>query len=161
MPFSAMNSRTGRLVIDTGCMYNFIDCLPMFLHPDSNPSLTARFRYHVDRSRPLHPGRWRCQNGANRYVHPLRSRPAPFGRALKGFGLRVGTNRATFIVLVTSGRRKSIGVWPHQSLAEARRDERLWREKTLAAPHPPHTAFDDALKAYLSEAERTCSPLTY
>jgi hypothetical protein len=28
MPLSAMNSRTGRLVIDTGCMYSFMTRLP-------------------------------------------------------------------------------------------------------------------------------------
>ena len=83
-------------------------------------------------------------------------------KSLRGFGLRVGTNRRTFIVLVASGRRKSIGVWPHQSLADARREARsLLAEKTLGRTHPTHTAFDDALNAYLAEAERILRPLTY
>jgi hypothetical protein len=50
--------------------------------------------------------------------------PGIYWDSLKGFGLRVGKTRKTFIVLVASGRRKSIGVWPLQSLADARRDAR-------------------------------------
>jgi len=93
-------------------------------------------------------------------------RSAPLGvhwdKSLAGFVLRVGKRRRTFIVLVASGRRKSIGVWPHQSLADARRDaKKLLAEKTLGRTHPTHTAFEDALKAYLSEAERNLRPLTY
>ena len=89
--------------------------------------------------------------------------PGIYWDSLKGFGLRVGKTRKTFIVLVASGRRKSIGVWPHQSLADARREARrlLAERKTLGRTHPTHTAFDDALTAYLSEAERTVRPLTY
>jgi integrase len=83
--------------------------------------------------------------------------------SLKGFGLRVGKNRKSFIVLVSSGRRKAIGVWPNQSLADARREARrlLAERKTLGRRHPTHTAFDDALKAYLAEAEPRLKPLTY
>ena len=65
-------------------------------------------------------------------------------------------------MLVASGRRKSIGVWPNLSLAEARREaKRLLAEKTLGRTHPTHTAFEDALRAYLSDAERTLQPLTF
>jgi integrase len=82
--------------------------------------------------------------------------------SLKGFGLRVGKNRKTFIVLVASGRRKSIGVWPHQSLAEARRNARaLLAEKTLGRTHPTHTAFEDAFRAYLADTEMRLKPLTF
>ena len=82
--------------------------------------------------------------------------------SLKGFGLRVGKNRKSFIVLVASGRRKSIGVWPNLSLAEARREaKRLLAEKTLGRTHPTHTAFEDALRAYLSDAETRLKPLTF
>jgi integrase len=92
-------------------------------------------------------------------------RTAPPGshwdKSLKGFGLRVGKNRKTFIVLVASGRRKAIGVWPHQSLAEARRQARtLLAEKTLGRTHPTHRAFEDALRAYLADAEMRLKPLT-
>jgi integrase len=88
--------------------------------------------------------------------------PGIYWDSLKGFGLRVGKTRKTFIVLVASGRRKSIGVWPLQSLADARRQARkLLAEKTLGRSHPTHTAFDDALNAYLAEAERTLRPITY
>ena len=34
-------------------------------------------------------------------------------------------------------------------------------EKTLGRTHPAHTAFEDALRAYLAEAERTVRPRTY
>jgi hypothetical protein len=68
-------------------------------------------------------------------------RSAPPGvhwdKSLKGFGLRVGKNRKTFIVLVASGRRKSIGVWPYQSLAEARRDAKTLLAEKNPWAHPP------------------------
>jgi integrase len=65
--------------------------------------------------------------------------------SLRGFGVRVGKNRKTFIVLVASGRRKAIGTWPLLSLASARAEaKRLLAEKTLGKIRPAHTAFDDA-----------------
>ena len=83
-------------------------------------------------------------------------------KSLAGFGLRVGKKRKTFVVLVASGRRKAIGVWPHQSLSDARRRAKtLLAEKTLGRTHPTHTAFDDALRAYLADAEGRLKPLTY
>jgi integrase len=76
--------------------------------------------------------------------------------SLKGFGVRVGKNRKTFIVLVASGRRKAIGTWPLLSLASARAEaKRLLAEKTLGKVRPTHTAFDDAKADYLAHcAER-------
>lgn len=74
--------------------------------------------------------------------------------SLKGFGLRVGKTRKTFIVLVASGRRKSIGVWPLVNLATARATARkLLAQKTLGHTHPTHMAFDDAKSAYFSDCE--------
>jgi integrase len=71
--------------------------------------------------------------------------------SLKGFGVRVGKNRKTFIVLVASGRRKAIGTWPLLSLASARTEaRRLLAEKTLGKIRPAHTAFDDAKADYLA-----------
>jgi hypothetical protein len=71
--------------------------------------------------------------------------------SLKGFGVRVGKNRKTFIVLVASGRRKAIGTWPLLSLASARVEaKRLLAEKTLGKVRPTHTAFDDAKADYLA-----------
>jgi integrase len=81
--------------------------------------------------------------------------------SLKGFGLRVGKNRKTFIVLVASGRRKSLGVWPHCSLADARK---LAREqiahKVLKRSFPVHTAWDDAKAQFLKECETRNRPRT-
>ena len=79
--------------------------------------------------------------------------------SLKGFGLRVGKNRRTFIVLVASGRRKKIGVWPHTKLVDARSEaKKLLAEKTLGRIHPTHTAFEDALNAYLRKQSALCAP---
>ena len=93
-------------------------------------------------------------------------RSAPPGvhwdRALQGFGLRVGKNRRTWIVLVGSGRRKSIGVYPYMTVAEARTSARtLIARKTLGHREPTRTAFEDALRAYLADAEPRLKPLTY
>ena len=71
--------------------------------------------------------------------------------SLKGFGLRVGKTRKTFIVLVASGRRKAIGTWPLVNLATARAEaKRLLAEKTLGKIRPTHSAFDDAKTDYLA-----------
>lgn len=74
--------------------------------------------------------------------------------SLKGFGLRAGKTRKTFIVLVASGRRKRIGAYPLVSLSEARSyAKRLIAEKTLGKIMPTHTAFDDAVAEYLASAD--------
>jgi integrase len=92
-------------------------------------------------------------------------RSAPPGvhwdKSLKGFGLRVGKNRKTFIVLVASGRRKSIAVWPHVSLADARKMAReLLAHKVLKRSFPTHTAFDDAKAQFLAHCETRNRPRT-
>jgi integrase len=82
---------------------------------------------------------------------------------LPGFGCRISrAGTRAFVVLVASGRPKTVGRYPLMSLADARRRAKtLLAEKTLGRTDPPHTAFDDALNAYLAEAERTLRPTTY
>jgi hypothetical protein len=76
-------------------------------------------------------------------------------RSLKGFGLRVGKNRKTFIVLIASGRRKAIGTWPLMSLAVARAHAKtMLAEKALGRTYPTHTAFDDAKANFLKDCEK-------
>lgn len=76
--------------------------------------------------------------------------------ALKGFGIRISQGGAkTFIVLIGSGRRQSIGRYPTIKLAEARTEaKKLLAEKTLGKVRPTHTAFDDAKADYLEELDK-------
>ena len=75
---------------------------------------------------------------------------------LKGFGIRVSAGGArTFIVLIGSGRRQSIGRYPLISLSDARTEaRRILAEKTLGRVRPTHTAYDDAVQDYLTECEK-------
>lgn len=69
---------------------------------------------------------------------------------LKGFGCRIGKERKTFIVLIASGRRQTLGHYPLMSLADARREaRRVLAEKELGQVRPRFTAWDDAVKRYL------------
>jgi integrase len=81
---------------------------------------------------------------------------------LKSFGLRVSQGGTkTFIVLIGSGRRQSIGRYPLISLSDARKlAKRLLAEKTLGKVRPTHTAFDDARNEFLAECERENRPRT-
>jgi integrase len=74
----------------------------------------------------------------------------------KGFGLRVGAGGArTFIVLIESGRRQSLGRYPTIKLAEARTEAaRILAEKTLGKIRPRHVAFDDAKEQFLAECSK-------
>ena len=76
---------------------------------------------------------------------------------LRGFGCRISqAGTRAFVVLIESGRPKTIGRYPTLSLADARREaRRLLAEKTLGRTHPRHTAFEDALAVFLAEAGRT------
>lgn len=80
---------------------------------------------------------------------------------LKGFGIRIGKNRKTFIVLVGSGRRHSIGVYPDTSLAAARAEakKRLAR-KQLGHTAPKHAPFADVRDEFLTDCESRLKPLT-
>lgn len=74
---------------------------------------------------------------------------------LKGFGVRIGKTTKTFIVLVASGRRQSIGKYPLMSLAAARKEaKRILAEKMLGKVKPKYLAFDDAKEEYLAECAK-------
>ena len=80
---------------------------------------------------------------------------------LKGFGVRIGKQTKTFVVLVASGRRQSIGRYPLMSLADARKEaKRILAEKTLGKVRPTHLAFDDAKDEYLAECAKKNRPST-
>lgn len=80
----------------------------------------------------------------------------------KGLGLRVGAGGArTFIVLIDSGRRRSLGRYPTIKLADARTEAaRILAEKTLGKIRPLHMAFDDAKDQFLTECEKRNKPRT-
>ena len=83
--------------------------------------------------------------------------------ALKGFGVRAGKDRKTFVVLIGSGRRQAIGAYGPAglTLSEARVEaRRILAEKTLGRVRPKHVAFDDAKDDYLRECEARLRPLT-
>lgn len=80
---------------------------------------------------------------------------------LKGFGVRVGKQSKTFVVLVDSGRRKRLGRYPAVTLADARAEaKRVLAEKTLGKVHPKHIAYDDAKSAYIDDCSSRLRPLT-
>lgn len=85
---------------------------------------------------------------------------------LKGFGVRCLKSRKTFIVLIGSGRRQSIGQYgpqkPGLTLSEAREQARdILAEKQLGKVRPKHVAYDDARAEFLNDCEaRELSPLT-
>lgn len=82
--------------------------------------------------------------------------------SIKGFGVRcLDSGTKTFIVLIASGRRQSIGRYPLISLADARAEaRRILAEKTLGKVRPTYHAYDDAKDAYLKECESRLAPLT-
>lgn len=81
---------------------------------------------------------------------------------LSGFGIRVSPNGGkTFVLLVASGRRKSLGRYPLITLAQARAEAtRLLAEKTLGHIRPTRTAFDDAKSDFLEDCARKNRPRT-
>jgi integrase len=82
--------------------------------------------------------------------------------SLKGFGVRAGKARKTFVVLIGSGRRQAIGTYPLISLSDARTEaKRILAEKTLGRVRPKHVAFEDARDDYLRECEKRLRPLTH
>jgi len=82
--------------------------------------------------------------------------------ALKGFGLRVGKDARTFIVLIGGGRRHKLGRYPQVTLAEARKEaKRIQAEKHLGQVKPTHVAFDDARDDFLAEKAQTTRAQTF
>jgi len=80
----------------------------------------------------------------------------------RGFGLRISAGGAkTFIVLIGSGRRQSLGRYPGLKLSEARTEaSRILAEKTLGNIRPSHTAFEDAKEEFLKDCEGRVKPRT-
>jgi integrase len=83
--------------------------------------------------------------------------------SIKGFGVRAGKARKTFVVLIDSGRRQAIGPYGPAglTLSEARTEaRRILAEKTLGRVRPKHVAFDDAKDDFLKDCEARLRPLT-
>lgn len=68
--------------------------------------------------------------------------------ALPGFGIRIGKQRKTFVI-VKQGRRQSLGVYPHLSLADARHmaTQLLYTTTTVTK----RTTINQAVTAYLDQ----------
>lgn len=75
--------------------------------------------------------------------------------SLRNFGCRLSQGGAkSFIVLVASGKRRTIGRYPAISLAAARTEaKRILAEKMLAGDSPPAISVEDALTVFLADAE--------
>lgn len=85
--------------------------------------------------------------------HPPTGHVMLWDTATRGFGVRVGKQSKTFLVLIGKGRRHTIGRYPIISLAEARNEaKRLLAEKTLGKTKPRFLAYEDARTRYLKEA---------
>ncbi len=81
---------------------------------------------------------------------------------LPGFGCRI-TARGTraFVVLIASGRPKTIGRWGLISLADARREAKLLlANRAIGKIAPARTAFADAVQSYLDDCAATVRPGT-
>jgi Arm DNA-binding domain len=77
-------------------------------------------------------------------------------------GLRVsqGGSKA-FIVLIGSGKRKTIGRYPTISLQQARdAARRIVAEKTLGIVHKQSISFDNAVSLFLSSCQQRNKPRT-
>ena len=71
---------------------------------------------------------------------------------LKGFGLRISTTTKSFVVLIASGRRQTLGRYPLLPLADARKEaKRLLAEKMLGKIRPAHKAYEDAKDAFIAD----------
>jgi len=77
--------------------------------------------------------------------------------ALPAFGIRVGANRKTFLI-VNRGRRIKIGTYPHMSLQDAR----MLAKRHLIAPHPLQDAPPafEAVEDYLRTHHARSKPRT-
>lgn len=93
---------------------------------------------------------------------PERGTATLWDENLRGFGCRIGRGGArTFVVLIGSGRRQSLGRWPLLSLAVAREEaRRILAEKTLGRVRPTHKAFEEARDEYLSDCAEKNRPRT-
>jgi integrase len=82
--------------------------------------------------------------------------------AVKHFGVRVSQGGTkSFMILMGSGRRQTIGRFPTLSLAIARtRAKELLAEYTLGKTRPRSAAFDDVVAAFLEACEEKNRPRT-
>ena len=82
--------------------------------------------------------------------------------SLKGFGCRISqAGTRAFVVLVASGRPKTIGRYPLVSLADARREARqLLAHKILGKVHPARTPFAEAVETFLADCRTRTRPRT-
>lgn len=82
--------------------------------------------------------------------------------SLRNFGCRINQGGAkSFVVLLGSGRRKTIGRYPIISLSEARAEaKRLLAEKTLGKDAPPTIALGEALERFLGDVQKRNRPRT-
>ena len=116
---------------------------------------------HTHHTKPPQHTLLRCQMSA---ITDLTIKNATEGihwdSSLKGFGIRIGKNTKTFIVLVASGRRHRIGHYPSMSLSEARKEaKRILSEKTLGKIRPKQFAFEDAKNEFLHSKQRKAKTL--
>lgn len=81
---------------------------------------------------------------------------------LKGFGCRISqAGTRAFVVLIESGRPKTIGRYGDLTLAQARAQARtLLAEKTLGKRHPKRVTFDAARADFLEDCKRRIKPRT-
>ncbi len=77
-------------------------------------------------------------------------------------GVRVSQGGAkSFIIILGSGKRHTIGRYPNISLSEARTEaKRLFAERTLGKIRPTAISCQDAVKEYLSACEQRLRPRT-
>jgi hypothetical protein len=82
--------------------------------------------------------------------------------SLKHFGLRVSQGGTkSFILLLGSGRRQTIGHYPTISIAQARtKAKTILAERTLGLHTPQVISWDRALELFLEVKERETRPLT-
>ena len=89
-----------------------------------------------------------------RALKPVGVQTTFWDASLPNFGVRVGKQRKTFVVLVgaTERRRVTLGAYPELSIARARQmaRERLYTPQATAEPAKPVAAFSEALELFLS-----------
>jgi integrase len=91
-----------------------------------------------------------------RKLQPPASGQVTVWDSLPGFGLRVSQGGAkSFIVLLGSGNRHTIGRFPTISLSDARDEaKRLLAERTLGKHRPRSVPWEDAQKRFLADCQQ-------
>jgi integrase len=80
----------------------------------------------------------------------------------RGFGLRIGKQSKTFIVLIGEGRRQTIGRYPDWTLGKARDEAgRILAEKRLGNVKPTFKAYEEAKNEYLEDCKAKNRDSTY